>query len=191
MDRRDNYLCTRCGAPFGKCGCNSGCYCCSGPQGPQGIPGPVGPQGPIGSFAMAFGGLFNETAPVYTLLPDGVPQILSMDEAMPALNTTLGVNTVTINVTGIYKVDFFAVLESATGDTIDLLLGVQVNGVFNRPSIHTSLPLRPEFELISMSGIVNLTQGDVLTLAMSSLAGGDVLLGPGTSASFSAMLLHI
>ncbi len=111
-----------------------------------------------------------------------------MEEDMASANVTLGTNSITITVAGDYRVEFFVLLQSTTG-SFGIDVGVEVNGAFSQPSLLTSTVLTSDFEIITLSAIVTLAAGNVLTLAMSSATGGSVLFGPSTNANLSVIRL--
>ena len=107
---------------------------------------------------------------------------------MTNVNVTPGASSITINVAGDYRVEFFVLLQSTTG-AFDLTLGVEINGVFSETALVTATVIDTDFEVITLSAIVTLAAGDVLTLAVSSVAGGTLLFGPSTNANLSAIRL--
>lgn len=169
---------------------NTQCFGCAipGPKGPIGPTGPTGSTGPTGPEAiLAYGGLYNDTIQTITIAP-GSTQTVALEESMVSNNVILGTNNITIEIAGDYRVEFFVLLQSTTG-TFGIDVGAQINGVFSELSLFTSTVLTSDFEIITLSGIVNLEVGDILTLALSSATGGSVLFGPSTSANLSVMRL--
>ncbi len=109
---------------------------------------------------------------------------------MENVNVTPGTNSVVIDIAGYYRIEFFLLLQSTSG-SFDITAGVEVNGDFSQPSLITSTVLTADFEIITLSSIVILAAGDVLTLALSSATGGDILFGPGTNANLSVIRLGV
>ena len=107
---------------------------------------------------------------------------------MTSNNVTLGTNSITIDIAGDYRVESFLQLQSTSG-TIGILAGVQINGAFMQLSLISTIILSSDFEAVTLSSIVTLAAGDVLTLALASVTGGNVLFGGGTSANLSVMRL--
>jgi hypothetical protein len=111
-----------------------------------------------------------------------------LEESMANANVTLGTDSITIDIAGDYRVEWFILLQSTTGN-FGLTAGVEVNGAFSQPALITSTVLTADFEIITLSGIVTLAAGDVLTLALLSATGGSVLFGPDTNANLSVIRL--
>lgn len=107
---------------------------------------------------------------------------------METADVTLGTDSITIDIAGTYRVEFFLLLQSTTG-SFGITAGVQINGAFAQPSLITALILTDDFEIITLSSIVFLAAGSVLTLALSSATGGDILFGPDTNANLSVIRL--
>ena len=77
---------------------------------------------------MAFGGLYNDAIQIITIAPGGTEGV-ALEENMEAVNVTLGADSITIDIAGYYRVEFFLLLQSTTG-SFDITAGVQVNGAF-------------------------------------------------------------
>ena len=160
----------------------------TGLTGPTGVTGATGATGPTGPEAiMAFGGLYNDATQIITIAP-GDTEDVALEESMVSVNVTPGIDSITIDIPGTYRVEFFLLLQSTTGN-FDIMAGVQVNGAFIQPSLIIATVLTADFEIITLSSIVTLVAGDVLTLALSSGGGGTVLFGPGTNANLSVIRL--
>ncbi len=157
----------------------------AGPTGPAGIEGPTGPTGP--EAILAYGGLYNDAIQIITIDPGDTEQV-ALEENMPTVNVTPGISSLTINVAGTYRVEFFLLMQSTTGN-FGITAGVQINGVFSQPSLYISTVLTADFEIITISSIIILAAGDVLTLALSSVIGGSILFGPDTNANLSVIRL--
>lgn len=133
----------------------------------------VGPI--IPALKTAYGGLYDSAALVLDV-PAGVPQVLPMGEFMASENVVLGNNSVTIVRSGDYRVEFM-VLMQAVFSSFGLTVGVRINGVFSQP-LTTATVIDGDFQSITLSSIVPLNAGDVLSLAVLSVAGGTLLFGP-------------
>jgi hypothetical protein len=166
----------------------------TGPTGATGATGFIGPVGPTGATGatgpepiLAYGGLYNDSTQMITIAAGGT-ETVALPESMTANNVILGTDSITITVPGDYRVEFFVQLQS-TGDTFGVLAGVEINGMLLQPSLISTLVLSSDFEAVTLSAIVPLAAGDVLTVALTSVPGGTVLFGAGTSASLSVLRL--
>ena len=113
---------------------------------------------------------------------------VALAESMVNTNVTVGSDSIIIDVAGNYRVEFFALMQSTTGD-FGVDIAVAINGAPIEPSLIVSTVLAETFADITASSIITLAEGDVLTLTLSSLDGGGVLFGPNTHASLSVMRL--
>ena len=155
------------------------CICCpTWPPGP-----PIPPILP----GIAYGGLYGDTSQFITIEPGG-EKTVELEEEMPASNVTLGTNSITIDVPGTYRVEFFLLFQSATG-RFGITAGVKINGFFGQLPLTTAAVLSSDFEMLTLSAIVTLAKNDVLTLALMSATGGSVFFGPGTNANLSVIRL--
>ena len=143
---------------------------------------PYGPEA-----VLAYGGLYNDNTQIIAIPPEGTVGV-DLPENMESKNVTLVTNIITIDIDGDYRVEYFIQLQS-TSDAFGLLSGVKINGLFSEPSLINNSVLTSDFMTITLSSIVALNAGDELTLALSSLTGGGILFGPGTSAKLSVMRL--
>ena len=160
----------------------------TGPTGPTGDTGATGETGATGAEAiLAYGGLYNDSTQLITI-PAGGEEGVALPESMANTNVTLGTDSITIDIAGDYRVEYFIQLQSTSGD-FGVLAGVQINGLFLQSSLISTIVLTSAFETVTLSAIVTLAAGDVLTLALSSVTGGSVLFGAGTSANLSVMRL--
>ncbi|MGI6176644.1 MAG: hypothetical protein ACOYJC_10920 [Christensenellales bacterium] len=107
---------------------------------------------------------------------------------METVNVTLGTNSIAIDIAGYYRVDFFLSIQSTTGN-FDLTVYVGIDGAPSESSLIIATILTADFEFITLSSIVALTEGNVLTLELASGAGGGVLFGPATNANLSVIRL--
>lgn len=107
---------------------------------------------------------------------------------MPAENVTyIPANSITVGETGVYEINYFSNLSAALGTTVTM--AVRVNGT-NIPSAEVSRALSVGVTTpFSGSTIVNLTAGDVITMALSALIAVGVTLGNGVSATLSVKKL--
>jgi len=128
--------------------------------------------------------LFNDAEQILVIPPDGM-QIVDLPDLMSSSNVTLVDSAVEIHTAGDYRVEFMAIMQSASG-TMDALIGVHQNGIAV-PSLLAGAVLQSTFVYLSVSAIVTLAMGDILDLRVQSTAGGTVLFGPALNASLSVM----
>lgn len=170
----------------------------TGTQGPAGIQGPAGPtgatgapgvQGPVGptgatgeqgepgtsaSGLTAYGGLYNAGAQlVFFTAPDTDVQV-RLNTAMPLQNVTAsGNNTLTIQISGNYLVDYNILLN--TSKALDASISVRRNGAVIASTRGSQTLAVDDTAGISYDGrlsattIVALNSGDVLDLVISVL----------------------
>ncbi len=174
--------------PFPNC-C---CQCAIGPRGPQGVQGPRGVTGPTGATGqaqiVAYGGLFNKSISSIIVPPLNIEEQLPMPNQMPYQNVVLGVNTITIIVTGDYSVtQKFSALTSG-GDAFEVKIALRINGIII-PEMEHSLTVN----IISISDtsdfIIRLNANDVLDFVIFSEVGGTVNFRPTTTPSLTLLKL--
>ena len=163
----------------------------TGPQGLQGTPGttgPTGPTGPAGAEGLglaSYGGRFN-TTPQVLALTTGVPTTIELTTNMPINNITYNpANSITINDTGIYEVNYSANVTSTNSSTISLALRINNNPV-NSATL-TNVFSDGENAIYSGSVILALTSGDILNMALTS---NEAATGSVINATLSAKLLN-
>ena len=137
----------------------------TGPQGPQGPQGATGPQGPAGENGLAsYGGLYSTDISSVALTPTNTT--LSLASTMPSKNVTYGTNSITVQNSGDYELNYG--LIGSVNPASTLTLSVANNGT----AIPSSMVTRvyDQDQNISQTGstIVTLNSGDVLTLQASS-----------------------
>ncbi|WP_125152014.1 collagen-like triple helix repeat-containing protein [Clostridium rectalis] len=169
----------------GRCTCPRGITGPTGPTGLQGVTGVTGPTGP--QVLIVYGGLYNDAIQTIAVDP-GVIEMISIPKAMPINNVTLGADTVIIDVTGKYLVEFTVFLNSAGGGGITTI-GVQINGTFSEPSLVTTTLIDSNFKCITFSSIVTLAKDDELTLAISNTIATTFFLEAGMNANLNVLLL--
>lgn len=162
----------------------------TGPQGIQGIAGEIGPTGPIGPAGesgnglAAFGGKYNNT--VQTLaLATGTPVTIDLPASMPTNNVQYTpVNSITVNETGNYEINYSANVTSTNSSTI--ALAVRNNNTEIDSATLTNIFSDGENAIYSGSVIVSLTAGDVIDMTLTST---EAATGSVNNATLSAKLL--
>ena len=154
-----------------------------GATGPTGITGPTGPTGPEGDGLAAYGGKYND-APQTLNLTLGGTTVVPLPTNMASSNVTYTpANSITIGETGVYEINYSSNLSAALGTTVTM--AVRRNGT-NIPSTVISRLLSVGVSsLYNGSTIVNLTAGDVISMALSALLAVGVTLGNGVSATLT------
>ncbi len=168
----------------------------TGPTGPQGIAGevgatgPTGPTGPAGEPAIieAYGGLFDTSVESLDLTP-GTPTLIPLASVMPSSNVTAGTNTLTIEETGVYEINYMLSGTAALGNTGDITLSVQNNGVAIPSAEITQRVTTNDSVQMTGSTIVTLAEGDVLSLALESELTATFNLNADTNATLSVKKL--
>jgi hypothetical protein len=157
-----------------------------GPTGPTGLLGPTGPTGADTPAGLAsFGGLYSEITQVITLTA-GEEEVVQLLEPMSNQNVTAGTSSLTIQNTGIYRIDIMLYMQAGTA------VGATANVRVNAAAVPLSfnLVVGTEFESYSAYIFTPLTAGDVVDLTLNSVVGGTFIFGPGISASLSVMQLN-
>ncbi len=154
---------------------------------PQGPTGPIGPSGPANGLN-AYGGKYNNSASTLNLGILTQTQI-PLPTSMPNLNTTYPAsNSITVNQSGIYEINYFLNVSVAIGTT--LTLAVRANGS-NIPSTVVSRVLSVGTSSVySGSTIVNLAAGTTIDMAISALVAVGVNLSSGVNATLSVKKLN-
>ena len=149
--------------------------------------GPTGPAGPAGGL-QAYGGRFNNTASTLNLGILTQSQI-PLPTTMPASNTSYTTNnSITINQTGVYEINYFLNVSASVGTT--LTLAVRNNGT-NIPSTVISRVLSVGTSSVySGSTIVNLSSGNVIDMALSALVSLGVNLSSGVNATLTVKKIN-
>lgn len=151
--------------------------CCYGPT------GPTGPETSIENYGGIYGTDFN----IITIDPNS-SITLPLDENMAFEGVTLGGNAITILSAGDYKIDSFVGLDPSVS-TFGIQVGVFLNNI-EIPSTYVFTPIGDYVQIISTNSIVSLSVGDVLTLQIFSVTGGDVSFVDGLSASLTVFKLN-
>ncbi|MGI5899367.1 MAG: BclA C-terminal domain-containing protein [Christensenellales bacterium] len=114
---------------------------------------------------------------------------IELDDAMPASNTTLGTNTITIVETGTYEIEYMVLVSFALA--VGLSSGVRVNNVYAISTFQSRILAAATETLFSGSTIIDLTAGDVVDLAVNSLAAVSVPLGAGLNAYLTVKKISV
>ena len=107
---------------------------------------------------------------------------MTFNDTYPSLDVTYApANSITINSTGIYEINYF--LNATASAAILTTYAVRIGGVvIPETEVSALLALDTNF-IYSGTAIVNLTAGDVLTMTVSALLGLTLTLADGTNAS--------
>jgi len=130
----------------------------------------------------AFGGLFNTAPGTITIPIIGGTETVTFNDTYPSLDVTYSpANSITINTTGIYEINYFL---NATANAAVLTTYAVRNGgaVIPETEVSSLLSVGTNF-IYSGTTIVNLTAGSVLTMTVSALLGLTLTLADGTNAS--------
>ncbi len=168
----------------------------TGPQGPQGIAGeigatgPIGPTGPAGENGAfeAYGGAYDTSVETLTLTP-GTPVTIPLATSMPSTNVTVGESTVAVTSAGDYEINYMLSGTAALGNTGDITLSVQNNGVVIPSTEITQRVTTNDSVEITGSVIVSLPEGAVLSLALESELNATFNLNANTNATLSVKKL--
>lgn len=149
--------------------------------------GPTGPQGPAGGLS-AYGGRFNNSASTLNLGILTQTQI-PLPTTLPNSNTSYATsNSITINQTGVYEINYFLNVSVAVGTT--LTLAIRNNGT-NIPSTVVSRLLSVGTSSVySGSTIVSLNSGSIIDMAISALVAVGVNLSSGVNASLTVKRIN-
>lgn len=143
--------------------------------------GPADPAGPANGLA-AYGGLYNNT-PQTIALTIGTTSQIPLAIAMPVSNVTVGTNTLTVNQSGVYEINFFTTASAALGAAVTVL--VRRNGVALPETVVTRLLAVNVGTVFSGSIITNLNAGDVIDLATRALLALGLTFGGGVNATLT------
>ena len=179
---------------FNCCGCD--CNCCIGPRGPQGFPGPMGPQGPVGPRGetgatgpqgpegpntRVYGTIYNDTETTITVETPETYVPVELNTTGPAVRTTVAASEITINETGTYVIYYNLNVTASATDSQTLTAAVFQNDTIISPttsSVSMSTIGDGEYNAtLSAETIVELNEGDVLTLQIASDTAGSLTLG--------------
>ena len=154
----------------------------TGPRGPRGIPGPIGPIGPAGatgpqgpagvSPVLGMTSAYLVGTAGQTLTAAGTP--ITLNEVFLE-NGTAGTNSVTVNVGGLYKVDYGFAPDTAAGETVSLYQnGAQI--------ANTDIEAQSGGSRYASSTLLTLAAGDTLSMRMNE--AGNLVIPAGSVASF-------
>lgn len=142
----------------------------------------IGPTGPTGPEPIsAFGGIFEEMAPSITLV-SGVEQQMPFSDFTDMENVTLGSNSLIVLQTGVYKLDYYLYFWTAI-DTFSIQATARRNSISLVSTELADILSNTDTKTLSSSTIVPLNSGDVIDLIIYSAEGGEVMFGPGLSAT--------
>ncbi len=150
-----------------------------GPQGPQGEIGPVGPQGPTINI---YGTIYNNTTSNVTIDTPDTYVPISLNTTGPASETSVAPNQITITTSGTYAI-YYRLLNVTVEDTDNKTLSA---AVFNNDTIITPTTATVAMSetsagnftaTLSAETIVELTEGDVLTLQVTSNTPNTLTIG--------------
>ena len=102
---------------------------------------------------------------------------------MPVSNVTIGTNTLTVNQSGVYEINFFTTATAALGAAVTVQ--VRRNGVALPETIVTRTLAVNVGTVFSGSVITNLNAGDVIDLATRALLALGLTLGSGVNATLT------
>ena len=159
-----------------------GCRCVvgpQGPQGPQGIPGPQGPQGEPGpATTLTYGTIYNNGTQSLTINTAGTYVRVGLNTAGPTSDTTIGTNTITVTESGTYAV-YYRLNVSGASQTYTA--SVVNNGNAIPTTITTVAASETSDEnfvaTLSAETLLELNDGDTLSLALTSNTTGTVTVG--------------
>ena len=108
---------------------------------------------------------------------------------MPLLNVTVGTNALTVANAGTYEINYMLSGTGASGSTGDLTLSVRRNGTaIPSATITQSVTTNDGVEMTG-STIVDLTAGDVISLALEASSTATFDLSENTNATLSVKKL--
>ena len=159
-----------------------------GPQGPQGIPGPQGPQGETGPAATpVYGMIYNDTTQSLAINTAGTYVRVGLNTAGPTSDTTVGTNTITVTESGTYAVYYRLYVTATASQT--LTAAIVNNGNALPVTITTVAATEASGEnyvaTLSAETLLELNEGDVISLALTSNTPGTVTVGTSASATLS------
>ena len=160
--------------------------CCSGwndffTGGTRGPQGPAGPQGPVGPP----GTLINENATIYSqaaqVITTGTP--ITFGTTLTNNGLTVAATSITVADAGTYLVNFST--GASTGATGTDRVGIAINGTI---ILGTERLLSPD-SITTGTSVLNLADGDVITLVPTATTATDLTATGGTSATLSVVRL--
>ena len=137
-----------------------------GPQGPKGDQGPVGPPGKQIDGITIFGGLYDET-PNLVVAKVKTPTIIPIDNRLPYFGIYYGTNTITTNISGIYEVNYRALLSTTLDDSVTI--SVVANNI-NIPGTITTVDLKFG-NTLQVSGSCFYTVNTLTSFSLAILSG--------------------
>ena len=148
---------------------------------------PRGDTGPAGSGALnAYGGKYNNTTQTLNLLL-GTQTVLPLPVSMPLNNVGSGTNSLSIQQSGVYEINYMFNASASLGAAVTL--AVRRNGT-NIPSTEERHLLAVATESIfSGSVITTLSAGDAIDIAVSAAVALALTLSTGVTVTLSVKLL--
>lgn len=143
--------------------------------------GPTGPTGPSSGLS-AYGGRYNNTNSNISL-GIGTQTQVPLAITMPSSNVTYSANSITVNQSGIYEINFFVYLSVAVGTT--LTFAVRNNGTNISSTVISRTLSVGNNSVYSGSIITSLNANSVIDMALSALVAVGVTLGSGVNASLT------
>lgn len=138
---------------------------------------------------VAYGGLYSDTSQIIALPGGGDYVGVEFGDFMTSENIELSINTITIETSGVYRVDYNLIVAPNLSEP-GILIGVFVNGVPILSTLQGHVLSTNAQTNISGFDILTLEDGDILTLEVSSISASTLQLGPAVNAAFSAIKLN-
>lgn len=157
-----------------------------GPAGLQGEVGPTGPMGPAGTSSLdAYAFLYEDNGNYYSLTPNTPNQIdLGQTSQIKNVDTTF-TNTIKIQNTGVYKIDYFFEAKASANANVSLEVrkeNITVNGTKITKEVNNQ-------NYVSFTGsiITMLNKNDKIDLALSSTVSVTLTPNDDTSSYLSVI----
>lgn len=125
----------------------------------------------------SYGGIYSEVSQAITLPAGGGELQIQFEETMPSLNVTYGDNSITVQNSGVYEINYLLVVATSPSSN-GLSASIRANGI---PISQTYVGLvlsSAAFNIFSASTLYELNAGDELTLYVDSLVEINTILGP-------------
>lgn len=148
--------------------------------------GPTGPTGPAGSTVSVYGGKYNTTSNALSL-QENTPVSVALSSTSPLLNITSATDSLIINETGTYKIDYYL------SGTLNSDATLTFSATQNDTSL-TSTELMKEFKTniensFNGSIILNLTAKDKIALNIEASAATQFTPSDGNNAYLNIIKL--
>lgn len=139
--------------------------------------GPTGPTGPAG--ISAYGGLFDDTSE--TIDDVGVLTQVPLTQTLPSLNMTCADNSITIDSSGIYEVNYQCNLSTSAGSVVTLTLRENGTAI---PQTTIIRRINDDYNYIfSGSAILEISENSVIDMAVSTSNTTNITFADGNNAS--------